>query len=139
LLSSDLGEYDWKNVAKLPTSLSRLGGSRLSSGLAPAAIKVLTTSTWAASSVLPPTTIHPMAQLLPPSVLSSLPPAVVHAILARTFFPTVIAPAFMNGLGLAFRVGAELCLMAAIASLLRGKPYIYAHPAQAGAAAEIRT
>ncbi len=68
---------------------------------------------------------NPMANLLPHAVLAHLPAASRSVLLGKHFFPTLISPAFMDGLHLAFYLGAALCAVAAIASLLRGQRYIY--------------
>ncbi|HZV52416.1 MAG TPA: MFS transporter [Candidatus Dormibacteraeota bacterium] len=68
---------------------------------------------------------NPMANLLPPAVLAHLPAASRSVLLGKHFFPTLISPAFMDGLHLAFGLGAALCAVAAVASLLRGGRYVY--------------
>jgi hypothetical protein len=47
----------------------------------------------------------------------------------KTFFPTLILPAFMDGLKLAFYVSAGMAFIATIASLLRGKDVFYGQAA----------
>jgi len=93
----------------------------------------LPTQAAAAVSHLPPTAAlfaaflgyNPMASLLPATVLAHLPAASRSVLLGKHFFPTLIAPAFMDGLHLAFGLGAALCAVAAVASLLRGGRYVY--------------
>jgi hypothetical protein len=86
-----------------------------------------------AVSHLPPTAAlfssflgyNPMGHLLPPSVLGHLSAAARTHLLSRSFFPNLIAPPFMAGLRWAFYVSAVMSLVAAIASLLRGKRFIH--------------
>ncbi|MGH7876317.1 MAG: MFS transporter, partial [Candidatus Dormibacteraceae bacterium] len=68
---------------------------------------------------------NPMATLIPHHVLVSLPAATRAALLGKRFFPNLISPPFMSGLHLAFYFGAFLSVVAAAASLLRGRRYIY--------------
>ncbi len=51
----------------------------------------------------------------------SIPQSVTLYLTGQTFFPTAIAPAFMSSLREAFYLGAALSLVAAVASVLRGK------------------
>jgi len=44
-------------------------------------------------------------------------------------FPTLISPAFAQGLSAAFGFAAVACLIAALASLLRGGRYVYGESA----------
>jgi hypothetical protein len=53
----------------------------------------------------------------------------------KTFFPTLILPAFMDGLKLAFYVSAGMSLIATIASVLRGKDVFYGQTAARDVAA----
>jgi hypothetical protein len=48
---------------------------------------------------------------------------------SRGFFPTLISPAFAQGLSAAFGFAAVACLIAALASLLRGGRYVYGESA----------
>ncbi len=63
---------------------------------------------------------NPMATLLRPPVLHALPAATRQTLLSLHFFPRLIAPAFMAGLGDAFYISVALSLVAAGASLLGG-------------------
>jgi MFS family permease len=84
-------------------------------------------------SHLPPTSAlfaaflgyNPMANLLPAAVLAHLPASAQATLLGHHFFPSLISPPFMRGLHLAFYFGAGLSVIAAVASLLRGRRYIY--------------
>ncbi len=69
------------------------------------------------------------------SVVSQIPQSTLSYLEGETFFPHAIAPAFISALDLAFYIGAALSIAGAVASLLRGKVYIYdegqqAQPAQ---------
>ncbi|HXX73246.1 MAG TPA: MFS transporter, partial [Candidatus Acidoferrales bacterium] len=62
---------------------------------------------------------------LPPSATSSLSTQSISILTSKTWFPTSIAPAFMSALGVAFYFNAGLAILAAAASALRGKRFIY--------------
>jgi EmrB/QacA subfamily drug resistance transporter len=68
---------------------------------------------------------NPMATLLPANVLHALPVANQANLLGKSFFPNLISPPFMDGLHGVFYLSAAMCLVAAIASLLRGRRYVY--------------
>jgi MFS family permease len=68
---------------------------------------------------------NPMKAILPAAVLNALPAASQATLLSRTFFPGLISKPFDAGLRLAFSISVILSLIAAVASLLRGKRYIY--------------
>jgi MFS family permease len=77
---------------------------------------------------------NPVQTLLGHS-LSSLPASHVAYLTGRSFFPSLIAPAFSQGLDIAFNFAIACCLIAAVASLLRGKRYVHEEHAVSGAAA----
>jgi len=79
---------------------------------------------------------NPMASLLPAAVIAHLPAATRATVLGTHFFPMLIMPAFMNGLRAAFYVSAAFSLVAAVASLLRGKRYVHD---ETGAAEQLQT
>ncbi|MGH2487689.1 MAG: MFS transporter [Ktedonobacterales bacterium] len=68
---------------------------------------------------------NPIQQLLPPPVLHAISPANQATLLGKTFFPGLISSPFMSGMRVVFYVSAVLCLIAAAASLLRGRQVIY--------------
>lgn len=68
---------------------------------------------------------NPLQHLLPASVFLHLPAHAAQTIVGHTFFPTLIGPAFHHGLSLAFFISFILSALAAIASLFRGKHYVY--------------
>jgi hypothetical protein len=57
--------------------------------------------------------------------LGHLPHATASYVTSRQFFPHLIAPAFHKGLTEAFAFAAAVCLLGAVASLLRGGKYHY--------------
>jgi len=74
---------------------------------------------------------NPMKALLPASVLQALPTASQAILLSKTFFPNLISAPFDDGLRIAFSISVILVLIAAVASLLRGKRYIYEQESEA--------
>src|SRR5207237_444031 len=64
---------------------------------------------------------NPMATLVPANVLQALPAARRAALLGHSFFPNLISPPFQVGLHSVFYLSTAMCLVAALASLLRGK------------------
>jgi MFS family permease len=67
---------------------------------------------------------NPVQTLLGPQVLGSLPAANVHYLTGRAFFPSLISGPFASGLQVAFAFAVAACLIAAIASALRGERYV---------------
>jgi hypothetical protein len=59
------------------------------------------------------------------SVVAQIPQSALASLEGQTFFPNAIAPAFISALDLSFYIGAALSIAAAVASLLRGKKYMY--------------
>jgi MFS family permease len=70
---------------------------------------------------------NPVSTLLGPA-LAHLPAARAAYLTGRSFFPSVISPAFGHGLAAAFDFAIAACLIAAIVSLLRGRTYAYGDP-----------
>jgi MFS family permease len=68
---------------------------------------------------------NPVKTLLGPHVLHGLPPADVHALTGRSFFPQLISSPFHSALVYAFAFAIAACLVAAFASLLRGAKYVH--------------
>jgi MFS family permease len=98
----------------------------------------------AASSVshLPPTAVMFAAllgynpiQMLLGSTLNHLPAAHAAYLTGHSFFPNLISGPFQSGLQIAFDFSIAACLIAAVASLLRGKKYVHELNAVAPAAA----
>jgi MFS family permease len=72
---------------------------------------------------------NPMATLLGPHVLHGLPAAQQHVLTGRAFFPQLISSPFRTALVYAFAFAIAACLVAAVASLLRGGKYHHAEEA----------
>ncbi len=68
---------------------------------------------------------NPMATLLPANVLHLLPVDKQATLLGHSFFPNLISTPFMIGLHGVFYLSAAMCFVAAVASFLRGKRYVY--------------
>jgi EmrB/QacA subfamily drug resistance transporter len=62
---------------------------------------------------------------LPKSVTSSLSAATVATLTSKTWFPNAFAPAFMSSLRTALYLNAAFAFVAALASVVRGKRYVY--------------
>jgi MFS family permease len=74
--------------------------------------------------------VNPLQHLLAISrALSSLPASAQRTLTGREFFPHLISGPFHQGLVVVFAVAAGLCVIAGLASLLRGGRYV--HPAGA--------
>jgi MFS family permease len=67
---------------------------------------------------------NPVQTLLGP-VLAHLPASHAAYLAGRSFFPSLITPAFASGLSIAFDFAIAACLIAAVASVLRGGKYIH--------------
>jgi hypothetical protein len=82
---------------------------------------------------------NPVQTLLGP-VISHLPASRAAYLTGHSFFPALISPSFSRGLTIAFGFAAAMCVIAALASLLRGGKYVHRAPAAdapvAGAAAD---
>ena len=69
---------------------------------------------------------NPIKELLGPTgILNHLPPHNVAVLTGKRFFPHLISGPFHHGLVLVFSMAIILLVIAAIASLLRGKRYVY--------------
>src|SRR5579863_8658737 len=83
-------------------------------------------------SHLPPTAVmfaallgyNPIQMLLGP-VLTKLPASNQAFLTGHSFFPSLISAPFHAGLSVAFDFAIAACLVAAVASLLRGKHYVH--------------
>jgi MFS family permease len=81
---------------------------------------------------LPPTAVMFAAllgynpiQMLLGSTLNHLPASHVAYLTGHSFFPSLISAPFQSGLQVAFDFSIAACLIAAVASLLRGKRYVH--------------
>jgi MFS family permease len=70
---------------------------------------------------------NPMQTMLPGPVLQRLPAAARNSLLGKSFFPNLISSPFMNGMRLVFYLAAVVCVIAAVASMIRSSK---AHLAQ---------
>ncbi|GAA3370197.1 hypothetical protein GCM10017744_093000 [Streptomyces antimycoticus] len=68
---------------------------------------------------------NPVRTLLGPQVLDHLPAHHAAYLTGRGFFPALISPPFSQGLSAAFDFAIAACLVAAVASLLRGGRYVH--------------
>ncbi|WP_308492828.1 MFS transporter [Microbacterium terrisoli] len=68
---------------------------------------------------------NPVQALLGPAVLAQLPASSASYLTGRAFFPSLIAGPFADGLTVAFAFAIVMCLIAAVASVLRGGKYAY--------------
>ena len=83
-------------------------------------------------AALPPVSImfaallgyNPISTLLGP-VVSKLPASHAAYLTGHTFFPSLISAPFQHGLDIAFDFAIAACLVAAVASLLRGRRYVH--------------
>ncbi len=83
-------------------------------------------------AALPPVSImfasllgyNPIQMLLGPA-LAKLPPSHAAYLTGHTFFPSLISASFQHGLDIAFDFAIACCLVAALASLLRGGRYVH--------------
>ncbi|PZS16649.1 MAG: MFS transporter [Pseudonocardiales bacterium] len=71
---------------------------------------------------------NPIQTLLGPDVLHQLPAGHAAYLTGRGFFPALISAPFSEGLTVAFGFAIVACLVAAIASWLRGGRYVYVEP-----------
>jgi hypothetical protein len=89
-------------------------------------------------AALPPVSImfaallgyNPISTLLG-SALSKLPASHAAYLTGHTFFPSLISAPFQHGLDIAFDFAIAACLVAAVASLLRGRRYVHEEHGQA--------
>jgi hypothetical protein len=71
---------------------------------------------------------NPVQTLLGPTVLHQLPAGHAAYLTGRGFFPALISGPFSDGLTVAFGFAIAACVVAAIASWLRGGKYVYVEP-----------
>jgi MFS family permease len=67
---------------------------------------------------------NPVQTLLGPAI-KHLPASHAAYLTGRSFFPALISPSFSHGLAVAFDFAIAACLVAAVASLLRGRRYVH--------------
>jgi hypothetical protein len=71
---------------------------------------------------------NPMQNLLGAHTLHALPADQAHTLTGRGFFPHLISSPFHTALDYAFGFAIAACLLAALASLLRGGKYHWTEP-----------
>ncbi|HVV91018.1 MAG TPA: MFS transporter [Solirubrobacterales bacterium] len=74
---------------------------------------------------------NPIEHLLGAHTLHGLPQHAQAALTGHTFFPSLVAGPFSNGLDTAFGFAIVACLIAAAASLMRGGRYTHTEPSEA--------
>lgn len=74
---------------------------------------------------------NPIQTLLGPQVLGSLPPGKAAFLTGQSYFPGLISGPFGHGLRIVFTVAAVLCVIAAVASWMRGGRYVHAEAEEA--------
>ncbi|MCL4413278.1 MAG: MFS transporter [Acidimicrobiales bacterium] len=79
---------------------------------------------------------NPMAHLLGPKVLGHLAPAAAAHLTGKHFFPTLISGPFHHGLVIVFVFAMAMCLLAAVASWMRGGRFVHREAHYVGPAAE---
>ncbi len=62
---------------------------------------------------------------LPAPIVAFIPHSTFNTLIGTTWFPSTLATAFMPALQTSFYIGAFLCIIATIFSVLRGKRYIH--------------
>jgi len=116
------------------TGLAKSLPHTLSSGLIAQGVPAAAADKLAA---LPPVSVlfasllgyNPIQTLLGPAVLNQLSASHVAYLTGRGFFPSLISGPFADGLAVAFGFAIAACVVAAIASVLRGGIYVHAEPA----------
>jgi MFS family permease len=68
---------------------------------------------------------NPLKELLGAHVLAALPLANVHTLVGKAFFPSLIASPFKDGIVYVLIFAAAMCLVAALASWLRGGKFVH--------------
>jgi MFS family permease len=126
-MSLSIGIFFSLLIAGLATSLPKT----LVPGLTAAGVPLAKAT---AIGHLPPVSIvfsamlgyNPVQNLLSQAgVLNTLSPADVARLTSKTFFPNLISAPFHHGLTIVFIAAAVMSVLGAIASLLRGKPFIF--------------
>jgi hypothetical protein len=69
--------------------------------------------------------LNPVQNLLGPQVLGHVSQAQAHVLTGRSFFPSLIAGPFKQGLHAAFDFAIVACLIGAATSWTRGKRYVH--------------
>ncbi|TVS99594.1 MFS transporter [Amycolatopsis bartoniae] len=123
------------------TGIARDLPSTLTNGLVAQGVPA---SSAGALGALPPVAVlfasllgyNPLGTLLDPSVLHQLPQSRVDVLTGREFFPDLISGPFATGLTVAFGFAIAACLVAGVASWLRGGKYVAEEPVRDGSGTE---
>jgi len=76
--------------------------------------------------------LNPLSSLLGPKVLAALGPAQRARLTGHSYFPSLISAPFKHGLTIILVFSITMCLLAALASWLRGSKYIHHEPEDEG-------
>jgi Arabinose efflux permease len=68
---------------------------------------------------------NPLKELLGPHVLGALPVSNMHTLVGKGFFPSLIAGPFKDGIVYVLIFAAAMCLVAALASWMRGGKFVH--------------
>jgi hypothetical protein len=68
---------------------------------------------------------NPLKELLGAHVLGALPAGAAHTLISKAFFPSLIAGPFKDGIVDVLVFAAVMCLIAALASWLRGGKFVH--------------
>jgi MFS family permease len=80
---------------------------------------------------------NPIQTLLGPQVLAQLPAGHAQFLTGRSFFPSLISGPFSDGLVVAFGFAIAACVIAALASALRGGKYVHPEPVTTDGAPDV--
>jgi hypothetical protein len=79
---------------------------------------------------------NPIQTLLGPQVLGALPPGKAAFLTGQRYFPELISGPFAHGLRIVFTTAALLCVIAAVASWMRGGRYVHVEEGERGMLSE---
>ncbi len=68
---------------------------------------------------------NPLQAMLPPAIVQQLPANAQAVVFSKTFFPNLISAPFDDGLRIAFLISIIFSVVAAVASLMGGRRFIY--------------
>ncbi|HMK94785.1 MAG TPA: MFS transporter [Candidatus Limnocylindrales bacterium] len=115
-------------IVSLTTSLpGALSTSVMSDGAPATLAKALSATPASAALFASFLGYNPVATILqnfPASALNAIPKATINFLTGPSFFPNAISSPFMAALREAFIIGAAMCVIAAVCSVLRGQKYV---------------
>jgi MFS family permease len=106
----------------LPTSMS---SGLIANGVPPATAQHIADAPPVGSLFAAFLGYNPMEKLVPADTLTKLTPQQSATITGKQFFPKLISGPFIDGLHIAFTASLIMCLIAAVASWMRGKKYVH--------------